>query len=516
MHAHPRPALIACLLAAWLGGLAPGLRAQEHLELDQVPITPLNLAPPSLPDLSGYTAEAVQAKIRRSPAGRAVTARMLGEDSLNEFIGGKDRLREWVVRQHQMPMAIFVEGGYMTLAQLARSLPRSALAEVSPGTYLLRLPLVVRPGATLHIDKSVKELRLSQEAGAFLVNDGQLFVTGTRLTAWREKSGTPAWYDGHPETFRPYLIAWGGTHTYIVDSVVTSFGYSASKAYGVSISQYSPGMSPLMKRSRPSGWLLNSEFIDHWYGFYCYEADDVVVLGNTYRDNIVYGIDPHDRSRRLIIAGNETFGTRKKHGIIVSREVTDSWIIHNRSHDNHLSGIVVDRSSVNNLVAYNDVVRNQSDGITIYESPSTLIYGNRVLGNQRHGIRVRNSLNVRVYKNLVAGNRLLGIYAHTKDLTGTHRNLTLDPFDPRVSLQVVGDKLIGNGSGPISADSPRSLRLYNVDMLAPSKASGISLRGILGEDQPRLLDLLVRQKQAVLVRNQDDATDDTPNKARHP
>ena len=254
-----------------------------------------------------------------------------------------------------------------------------------------------------------------------------------------------------------------------------------------------------MKRSRPKGWVIGSTFEDAWYGFYCYEADDLVVRGNTYKNNIVYGIDPHDRSHRLIIAENTVYGTKKKHGIIVSREVNDSWIIHNKTYDNHLSGIVLDRNSERNLVAYNEVYRNHSDGITLYESGDNLIYGNQVLANLRHGIRIRNSVNIRLYENLAAGNKLIGVYGHIKDLTDTDRNIDLDPFDTKVSLIVVGGKLAGNGSGPLSVDSPLSLELYKVAMLGPTKSSGISFNGVLGEKQDQILDLLVRQQRAVLI-----------------
>src|SRR3546814_12525544 len=105
-----------------------------------------------------------------------------------------------------------------------------------------------------------------------------------------------------------------------------------------------------MNRPNPTGWLIDSEFYDNWYGFYCYEAEDVVIRGNDYHDNIKYGIDPHDRSRRLIIAGNKAHDTKEKHGIIVSREVDDSWIINKQAYDNELSGIVIDRNSVNNEI----------------------------------------------------------------------------------------------------------------------------------------------------------------------
>ncbi|NBA94860.1 mannuronan 5-epimerase AlgG [Pseudomonas sp. R5(2019)] len=494
---------IGLLLATLLWGQAQAVSAAQGVSLprytiSEAPGKSLLIKEPKMPDLSGYTAEAAMAKIVYKPAGRALIQPMLKEQMLDEFIGGKERIKEWVVRQKRMPVAIFIDRGYMNLSQLARSLPPTALRETAPGVFLARLPIVIRPGATLHVDKSVKELRLSQEGGSFLVNDGKLFITDTKVSAWSEKNNSPAWYKKEG-VFRPFLVSWGGTQTYIVNSTITSFGYTASKSYGVSISQYSPSMAPKMKRKRPTGWLINSEFVDNWYGFYCYEADDVVILGNRYRDNIVYGIDPHDRSRRLIIAHNDAFGTRKKHGIIVSREVNDSWIIHNRAYENGLSGIVLDRSSVNNLVAYNEAYKNRSDGITLYESGNNLLWRNRAVNNDRHGIRVRNSTRVKLYENELMANVLTGIYGHIKDLRGTDRNLHEDPFEAKLSLTVVGGKLIGNGSSPITVFSPSRLELYDLTFLAPQKQDGLSFSGLLGEVQGDLIRILLNRHEAALI-----------------
>jgi mannuronan 5-epimerase len=489
---------------------SPWVQAQERPDAVQTlkhtsaytvtsaPIEQLHLDPPTLPDLSGYTAAAVEAKIDRSQRGTVAVRRMVQQDALKDFIGGDERLREWVTRQRGMPHAIFIEGGYLTPADLARSLPPEQFGEVEPGVYLARLPIVVAQGATLQVGERTKELRLSQERGAFLVNDGMLFITDSKVTAWREAEDGPATFR-KPDEFRPFLVSWGGSELYISNSVITSLGYNTSKSYGISITQYTPGMHARLQRAEPTGWLIDSQFIDHWYGFYCYEAENVVLKGNTYRDNIVYGIDPHDRSHGLIIAENEVYGTKKKHGIIISREVNDSWIINNKSYDNKLSGIVLDRSSVRNLVAYNEVYGNQSDGITIYESPDNLLWGNKVLANARHGIRLRNSVNIRLYENLSAANGLTGVYGHIKDLSDTDRNVALDPFDTEVSMIVVGGKLAANGSSPLSIDSPLSVELYRVEMLAPSKSTGISFSGVLGERQNEILDLLVRQNLAVLI-----------------
>ncbi|MBC3300713.1 right-handed parallel beta-helix repeat-containing protein [Pseudomonas sp. SWRI18] len=478
--------------------IAKELQQAKTYTISSPPTAPLEMAKPALPDLSGYTAAAIEKKIVRTKPGKISIRRMMQEDALKDFIGGDNKMAEWVVRQHGIPQAIFIDDGYMNLKDLLGKVPKQYLSETSPGVFLAKLPIVVGRKGILDIDKNTQELRLSQEAGSFLINDGQLFVRDTKVTGWSEKANGPALFKS-PKEFRPFLLAWGGTETYISNTKMASFGYANSKSYGVSISQYTPNMAKVLKRAEPTGWIIDSEFSDMWYGFYCYETTGFVIKSNTYKDNIVYGIDPHDRSHGLIIADNTVYGTKKKHGIIISREVNDSFIFNNRSYDNKLSGLVLDRNSVNNLVADNELYRNHTDGITLYESGDNLLWGNKVIANRRHGIRVRNSVNIKLYENTSMANGLTGLYGHIKDLTDTDRDIALDPFDAKVSLIVVGGELAGNGSGPLSIDSPLSVELYRVSMLAPTKTSGISFSGVLGDRQEEILDLLVRQQKAVLI-----------------
>ena len=478
--------------------IAKELQQAKTYTISSPPTEPLELAKPALPDVSGYTAANIAKKIVRSKPGKISIRRMMQEDALKDFIGGDNKMAEWVVRQHGIPQAIFVDDGYMNLKDLLNKVPKQYFSETSPGVFLAKLPIVVGRKGILEIDKQTQELRLSQEAGSFLINDGQLFVRDTKITGWKEKTNGPATFQS-PKEFRPFLLAWGGTETYIANSKMASFGYANSKSYGVSISQYTPNMAKVLKRPEPTGWIVDSEFSDMWYGFYCYETTGFVLKGNTYKDNIVYGIDPHDRSHGLIITDNTVYGTKKKHGIIISREVNDSFIFNNRSFDNKLSGLVIDRNSVNNLIADNEIYRNHTDGITLYESADNLLWGNKVIANRRHGIRIRNSVNIRLYENTSMANGLTGVYGHIKDLTDTDRDIALDPFDAKVSLIVVGGELAGNGSGPLSIDSPLSVELYRVSMLAPTKSSGISFNGVLGDRQEEILDLLVRQQKAVLI-----------------
>ncbi len=487
--------------------IAEELAKPKRYIVREAAVSGLQQAAPELPDLSGYTTDAVKARIPKTARGRAAIRRMVDLEALGEFVSGQQttRLTEWAARQSSNPVVIVVEGGHLTLPQLAKQLGSTQLDETEPGIYTLRLPLLVAQGASLVIDNSVKELRLSQEAGAFLVNDGKMFIVDTRITSWREREGAPAAFRSGDE-FRPFLVSWGGSELYVAGSSLISLGYSASKAYGISISQYSPARQKRLQRPSPKGWIVDSEFVDNWFGFYCFEADDLVVIGNRYRGNIVYGIDPHDRSHKLIIANNRVEDTKKKHGLIVSREVSNSWIFGNVITSSGLSGIVIDRSSVGNIVADNTVYNNGGDGITIYESPDNLLWGNRSVSNAKHGIRVRNSMRIKLYNNLSIANQFAGIYGHVKDLSGTDRNLRLDPFEQHISMVVVGGQLVHNGSSPVSIDKPLSLELYDVDLLAPASSTGISFNGVLGENQNRLLDLLVRQRVPVLSEPVDDAS----------
>src|SRR3546814_9628922 len=74
-----------------------------------------------------------------------------------------------------------------------------------------------------------------------------------------------------------------------------------------------------------------------------------------------YGIDPHDYSRKLIIAFNSAYGAQKKHGIIGSRGVDDSYFIGNLAFGTHGTGMMLDRFSGTNWVYANRVWGNRQE-----------------------------------------------------------------------------------------------------------------------------------------------------------
>jgi len=456
---------------------------------------------PRLPDLRRYSTTALKAKIDRSNAGAVVIGPLLAEPgfkSLTTAVG--QGLRELALRQKGGLRAIIVQGGYVEWSQLGSSLPKEVFEETERGVYVARLPILVRHGATLYIGPATRQIRLSQERGAILANEGMLFIVGSQVIGWSEQQHAPAvFHDKHE--FRPFIISWGGSQTYISDSTIAHLGYATTKSFGLSLSQYSTTAVEREVWPRPTGWVLSSTIEDLWYGFYCWEADDVVLRGNTFRNNIKYGIDPHDRSRRLIIAENDVFGTREKHGIIISREVNDSWIVANRSHQNALSGIVLDRQCQHTVIADNLTFRNRSDGIVISESSHNLLWSNLSVGNQHHGIRLRNSGDVRIQDSSAIANGLAGIYGVAQDLSHTDRNLQEDPYQRTLSMIVAGGQLSANGSGPINVSEPTRIELLDIDLRTPQRRLGYRFGGALLAFQVEMLDILLNRKQASVLES---------------
>src|SRR5471032_3538587 len=122
--------------------IAKELQQAKTYTISSPPTAPLEMAKPALPDLSGYTAAAMEKKIVRSKPGKVSIRRMMQEAALKDFIGGDNKMAEWVVRQHGIPQAIFVDDGYMNLKDLAKKEPKY-FSETSPGVFLAKLPIVV-------------------------------------------------------------------------------------------------------------------------------------------------------------------------------------------------------------------------------------------------------------------------------------------------------------------------------------------------------------------------------------
>lgn len=456
---------------------------------------------PPMPDISGMTVDGIQAKVPARADGQVRIVLMKDELGFDKFSEDRRQLEFSRLQGRTDPIAIVVQSGVYDLPGLLAAVNDPALLEQKDGIYTLSVPLYVANGASLVIrglQTAPLQLHLAANTGAFLLNGGQLFIIDSKVDGWDVPRNAPALHVEHGHEFHPFITTWSGSETYLGRSSFYDLGYGASKSYGISYStstafmKANPGIAP------PKGWLVNCRFERLHYGFYSYEAEDVAIIGNVYADNQIYGIDPHDRSRRLIIYGNEAYGSHKRHGIIVSREVTDSWIVGNVSHDNTGSGIMLDRSSARNIVSGNRAYNNGGDGITLFESQDNILTDNRLYRNKRNGILVRNSWNVWTRGNSIILNQGVGIQLATQDIKQSEleRDFVEDPFTQRADINVSDSNVLLNEGGGFKFINVDFATLRNIEFGIYDRSL---VRGNLSRMAPSLAIALRRLPQGIRI-----------------
>lgn len=467
------------LLALAIGGYFGFKQIQKHDLLDKkLNVTVQNFDEsavkiPALPDVSGFTTENIIAKIPASFPGKVVVNPMTMYPEFSEFLEG-DAPRRLRLLQHRInPMAIVIESGNYTFTELYEEIKRQdpegrMIEKLEGNKYILRMPVGVMIGASLVIsDKDTPELLLSKQANAFLSNGGDLFIVKTAVKGWDEEKNTPSKYVDK-EDYRPFITSWGGANLYIAGAHLESLGYLKGKSYGVSYTactackKVNPYLPPA------TGAMVDSYLTDMFYGFYSYEAEHVAIVGNEFEENVIYAIDPHDRSRYLIIANNETHKTHYKHGIIISREVNDSWIFGNHTHHNKGSGIMIDRISRNTVIANNLSEYNEQDGLTYFESQDNISFGNVFQHNKRNGILSRNSWNIKSYNDKILLNDGVAVEVYSVNLVGKelHRDFELDPFTQKADIVLTGAQIKTSSSAVFKFKDTDFMEFSNVDLWA--------------------------------------------------
>ncbi len=410
---------------------------------------------------------------------------------LDDGEDGTSRLEQAI--RHQglpSPRIIVVQSGVATLGMVARQIQGSDARELitySDGVVTVRAPILVAPGAKLilsRLDSTV--YRLSTDAGAFIANAGELHIVDAEVVGFDEKAAQPSWSDKDKVSqFRPFLLTWGDGRTNVASSVLSALGYDNAKSYGLSYSSGPDLVADLRDQAQPTGAVVDSVFRNFYFGFHAYEAQNIHVVGNEYRDSIVYAIDSHDRSKGLTVAYNTAYGTQLRHGITVSREVDDHWIAGNLSFDNAGSGIVLDRNSTNNVLHVNSSFGNAQDGITVFESSCNVLSDNHLAGNKRDGLKVRNSLDIGAYGNRIEANANSGVSAYIANLldtkSGEQRSPDVGAYAPVTSLSLRHNRFSGNGVG-INTQGVSGLAMFSNQFVKQSRRLlGGDVRGLEGQ-----------------------------------
>lgn len=160
--------------------------------------------------------------------------------------------------------------------------------------------------------------------------------------------------------------------------------------------------------------MIASRLSDMYFGFYSFDADGVTLLDNHIADSHVYGIDPHDDTRNMLIHGNTVYGTRRSLGINLSRRIHDTVVSHNISAGNAKAGFFVDKASHDVLVIGNDAYLNGAKGLVLHEVTRIAVVDNSFHRNGGDGIRLRASSAILLERNRVSANGRHGIRAYDR------------------------------------------------------------------------------------------------------
>ena len=388
------------------------------------------------------------------------------------------------------PRVIVVQSGVATLGMVARQLQGTDardLIEYSAEAVTVRAPIFVAPGATLLLSRLDSPVyRISASAGAFIVNAGNVHIVDAEVVGYDETSGRPLWADTDNSTkFRPFLLTWGDGRMNVASSALVALGYDSAKSFGLSYSSGPERVAELRDQARPTGMIVDSVFHNLHFGLHSYEAERIQVIGNEFRDSVIYALDAHDRTKEAIIALNTAYGTKQRHGITVSRGADDGLVIGNVTFDNAGSGIVIDRNSTNNVINANSSFQNEQDGVTVFESSCNVLSNNYLASNRRDGLKVRNSIDVGAYSNRIEANANSGVSAYIANILtqkgGGSQNPDLSSYLPLTSLSLRHNRFAANGVG-INAQGVSSLAMSSNRFVKQSRRLlGGDIRGLEGQ-----------------------------------
>ncbi len=428
------------------------------------------------PELGQYTVEAIRKRLPKRHTGRmakSVPIKLLSFISKTNYIAME---KLWDKIGNDNPHVIVIGQGSYSLEKIHQQIDDpGVIKKEGKGVYTLFQPLYVAPTASLVISEG-NTLRLSLQHGVFILSNSEFFVVDSKITVWdvsqnnqgqREKLSEQELLLKGIQKARPYILALNGSHLYFANSEFFGLGYQGSSGtYGLSLgsqAQSRDGLRGYLRTlPKAGGWFVGNTFEDLFFGFFTSDAQNVVLAGNLFRDNIIYNIDPHDDTKNLIIARNVTYGAKKAHGIILSREVNDSFIVDNITFNNKGSGIMLDRSCMNTVISNNLVFSNEGDGIAVFESDDNQISGNNVMRNGRNGIYIRNSLEINLVRNQIEHNGQYGLEVSAVNIDFLEtRDFLLDPYHQRASASLVQNAFVANLNSAILTKDAEKLTLIN-------------------------------------------------------
>ncbi len=373
-------------------------------------------------------------------------------------------LRKYSQKNHYQNRFLILYNGVYSLERLSQNpLLKKYIIRISPQKIKLNISLIISPTAELVINnKTVLMEGYPRVSVVFYF--GKLYINNSKFYVWNDIKNKKLPREYVPENKvlfsdyekpRPYFLGLTGSSAIVLNSVFEGLGYHSSVAtFGFALSNTPTlnlfGSSSLaihffIHSNMPSIKFIGNEVKNCTMGFYTSEAANSVFIGNFFHNNVIYNFDPHDYSTDLICASNIGLNAKHAHGFITSRYVNHSIIANNIALKNHSCGIMLDRTSYDNLIYGNMTFDNGYSGISLQESPRVLIYKNYSFLNKKDGISIRNSIRVKIEKNILDSNFYNGVEVFVRNIDFTpDRNFKRDPYMKAASARIFDNTILNN------------------------------------------------------------------------
>jgi poly(beta-D-mannuronate) C5 epimerase len=364
--------------AALLAGVAlPGLTIPAPL-----PLPPINLA--------GAAPEALVLDLRLA---LTMLSQTYGDDGNSTVLAAQaDPLRR----------ALVIRQGLVTLDGLAAALTRAGLAaERRPdGGLVLTLPLVLWPGAALHLAQG-QTLALSRPDGAFLINFGDLTVTGGMI----EGTGLQ---NPRARSFFPFVTtADSGTVT-LTGATIRNLGFGDTLKFG----GFAVLRSLLHSPARPA--MIDSTSFSGLRSVTFGGEQGAILQGNRFRDMTGPAL-VLSRTDDARITGNLFTGGMPTNAIRIEDASRRARLEGNAILGGDRAGIVVRGESSHALLTGNIVWQRDGGGIALIEADCGRVESNLILDNDQKGVEVRASEGVAVTGNTIFSNHSAAVWVSAQD-----------------------------------------------------------------------------------------------------
>lgn len=254
--------------------------------------------------------------------------------------------------QAHHPQAVLIRGGSITLAQLADTLGDARVLKRYKDGYLLSYPLMIASDGGLVLEGT--SLYLYSYSGTAVINQGWLGLNQSRLES---VAGAQA---GNTErAWRPFVVAWAGSHTQVIGSSLNRLGYNANLSRGLStaLSSQQPATT------RPASVLIRDSHISELSAVELQHSQGRVERSR-FEGSQQYAIDVRDS--QVHIAHNQLRGVDNNSGIRL-------------------------RGHTRALLEHNLILGTQKAAIEISDQQGALLLaGNRIGDSRGNGVLLRN------------------------------------------------------------------------------------------------------------------------------